>query len=364
MSKKFLKLILVACLGSFGFCGTKSPFAENNDSDKKQEIKEEVYKPENQNFNTNDDEFDNSMEFLDAIQNSFFVGNRKNTDNNLNINYKRGLTYKIRLRYAMATSFIFENDKVLRYINGDSAGFSIDEIKDDNDNITSLIIKPLKIGIDSNLIVFGKSGQVYTFYIFSTHFTNRRQPLFSVYIKNSDENIKIKKLEELKKQNQILLKNQSQSKTISKREQKIREKQEEMMKVDYSAYEKDEGKFLVIGDTINRLYIEKANIKKDFYQKPKSKRTWWSLWIYKKVSKGSLKIQAIEIFRDKDYTYFKYDRANNQNKFPVVFRVVDGYDNPVNTKVVGNYIIAEDISDKFTLKLGDEYVCVERIPSK
>lgn len=348
---KIIKFFLVfICFIAMYAEQTPTPFADNNsNNDKQQEVKKETYIAEKESIEEGED---NSLEFLDAIQNSFFVSSRKDTDNNLNIVYKRGQTYKIRLRYAMVTSFIFENDVVEKYINGDPVGFSIEEVRDFDENIKSLIIKPLKIGIDSNLIVFGKSGQVYTFYLFATHFTNRRQPLFSVYIKNSE------KVKGGINANTTNTKNDFKN---SKAKAKIQNQEEEKMRIDYSAYEKDEGKFLVIGDEVNRLYIEKAKIQRDFYQKPKAKRTWWSLWLYKKPSNGSKKIQAKEIFRDKDYTYFKYNRADNQNKFPTVFRVVDGYDNPVNTKIVGDYIVAEDVSDKFTLKLGEEYVCVERI---
>lgn len=38
------------------------------------------------------------------------------------------------------------------------------------------------IGIDTNLTVIGESGTIYTFYIFSTHFTNRRDPAFTVFV--------------------------------------------------------------------------------------------------------------------------------------------------------------------------------------
>ncbi|MDU9775131.1 TrbG/VirB9 family P-type conjugative transfer protein, partial [Helicobacter pylori] len=60
------------------------------------------------------------------------------------------------------------------------------------------------------------------------------------------------------------------------------------------------------------------------------------------------------------YTYFRYDRDQAFSKFPYTYKVVDGYDNPINSRVVGNYIIAEDVSKKWTLRSGKEYVCVRR----
>ena len=178
-----MRLLIILALSLFLKAADKTPFdggaaVAGGAGEKKEEVVNEVYKPDTPSFN-NDEDDDHSMQYLDAIQNSFFVKSRKDTDNSLNINYKRGYAYKIRLRYAMATAFIFENDVIERYINGDPVGFSIEEIKDENDDITSLIIKPNKIGIDSNLIVFGKSGQIYTFYIFATHITNRKNPVFT-----------------------------------------------------------------------------------------------------------------------------------------------------------------------------------------
>lgn len=83
------------------------------------------------------------------------------------------------------------------------------------------------------------------------------------------------------------------------------------------------------------------------------KRNW-----YGKVSKESIKLQAKEIFHDKKWTYFKFDRELATSKFPAIFRVIDGYDNPMNSRIVGDYLIVETIADKWTMRIGDEWVCV------
>ena len=131
--------------------------------------------------------------------------------------------------------------------------------------------------------------------------------------------------------------------------------------IEYDAIEEDDGEFITIGDNINKIHIDKSKIKRGYIQAPKTTRSWKTLWLKKLESPDSVKIQAIDIFNDKDYTYFKFDREDAMSKFPVVFKVVDGYDNPVNVKIVGNYIIAEDLSEKWTLKMGDEYVCVRML---
>ena len=45
---------------------------------------------------------------------------------------------------------------------------------------------------------------------------------------------------------------------------------------------------------------------------------------------------------------------------PTIYAVIDKQDSPVETRVIGDYIIAETINPKFTIKSGDSYVCVER----
>lgn len=67
-----------------------------------------------------------------------------------------------------------------------------------------------------------------------------------------------------------------------------------------------------------------------------------------------------EIFNDKQFTYFKFDKKLALSKL-VIYKVVDGYDNPVNTRIVGDYIIAEDVSAKWTLRSGKDYLCIRFI---
>ncbi|GAA9426286.1 hypothetical protein HpHA283_13470 [Helicobacter pylori] len=131
-------------------------------------------------------------------------------------------------------------------------------------------------------------------------------------------------------------------------------------KINYESKEIDDGKFIRIGDEVNHIFIEKAKINRGYLQKPKHKRTWWSLWLYKKPSDDALDIKALDVFDDGKYTYFRYDRDQAFSRFPYTYKVVDGYDNPINSRVVGNYIIAEDVSKKWTLRSGKEYVCVRR----
>ncbi|MGL2705367.1 TrbG/VirB9 family P-type conjugative transfer protein, partial [Helicobacter pylori] len=104
------------------------------------------------------------MQDLNAIQGSFFDKNRSKMSNTLNIDYFQGQTYKIRLRYAMAT-LLFFSKPISDFVLGDKVGFDA-KILESNDRI--LLIKPLQIGVDSNISVIDNEGKIFSFYVFST----------------------------------------------------------------------------------------------------------------------------------------------------------------------------------------------------
>lgn len=380
-------MLMVLFIGTQVFADDPSPF----DTKKSNPTSKEISTKDNGMTLEEFQEEENAqeaqkMQFLNAIQNSFFSKKRNPQDNNLNIIYKAGDTRKIRLRYAMSTTFIFDGDTIAYVSLGDSSFFEVLAPKKEGYDLSNiLIIKPLLIGVDTNLTVIGKSGKIYTFYLFSTHFTNSRNPALTVFI-SDDRKIgkidiippevkkeeKLKKLRELEAINKQLTQSSNEkitapietSKTLKNSTNNNENKKNEGKSVDYASKEIDDGKFIKIGDEANHLFIDKSKIKKHYYQSPRKKRMWWSLWLYKKPYKQAQDLKAIDVFDDGKYTYFKYDREKAISKFPYPYKVVDGYDNPINSRVVGNYIIAEDVNPKWTLRLGDEYVCVQKIPSK
>ncbi|PAF46737.1 hypothetical protein BKH41_08490 [Helicobacter sp. 12S02232-10] len=271
---------------------------------------------------------------LNAVQNSFWYKNRTGNENILNIKFnpKSSKTYKIRTRSAMATTFIFDSDKIAQVILGDSLGFEALELgrnKYDLSNI--LVVKPKLIGIDTSLTIIGESGNIYNFYLFSTDYKNSRNPAILVFVSENRtigkikvENLELEKAKKLEEEKLAL-----QNKLDNKKE------------------------ILIIGEGIEKISIDTSKIQKGYSSYPKKK------W-YGSTSKDSAKLKPIEVFNDDKYTYFKYNKNRSDSKFPAVYRVVDGYDNPANVKIVGDYIIAETISDKWTLRIGNEYVCVRK----
>ncbi|RVZ72241.1 conjugal transfer protein [Helicobacter pylori] len=280
------------------------------------------------------------MQDLNAIQGSFFDKNRSKMSNTLNIDYFQGQTYKIRLRYAMAT-LLFFSKPISDFVLGDKVGFDA-KILESNDRI--LLIKPLQIGVDSNISVIDNEGKIFSFYVFSTTFTSSKHPNLQVFIedKNYYSNAFLKPQKENKENKENTLENApTNNKPLKEEKEETKEKEEET---------------ITIGDNTNAMKIVKKDIQKGYKALKSSQRKWYCLGICSKKSKLSL--MPKEIFNDKQFTYFKFDKRLALSKFPVIYKVVDGYDNPVNTRIVGDYIIAEDVSAKWTLRLGKDYLCI------
>lgn len=276
------------------------------------------------------------MQDLNAIQGSFFDKNRSKMSNTLNIDYFQGQTYKIRLRYAMAT-LLFFSKPISDFVLGDKVGFDA-KILESNDRI--LLIKPLQIGVDSNISVIDNEGKVFSFYVFSTTFTSSKHPNLQVFIE--DKNY----------YSNAFMKPQNKENTLEKASTNNKPLKEEKE-------ETKEEETITIGDNTNAMKIVKKDIQKGYRALKSSQRKWYCLGICSKKSKLSLMPE--EIFNDKQFTYFKFDKKLALSKFPVIYKVVDGYDNPVNTRIVGDYIIAEDVSAKWTLRLGKDYLCIRFI---
>ncbi|GAA8806558.1 hypothetical protein VN1316_08870 [Helicobacter pylori] len=278
------------------------------------------------------------MQDLNAIQGSFFDKNRSKMSNTLNVDYFQGQTYKIRLRYAMAT-LLFFSKPISDFVLGDKVGFDA-KILESNDRI--LLIKPLQIGVDSNISVIDNEGKIFSFYVFSTTFTSSRHPNLQVFIE--DKNYYSNAFMKPQNKENTLKKAPTNNKPLKEEKEETKEKEEET---------------ITIGDNTNAMKIVKKDIQKGYRALKSSQRKWYCLGICSKKSKLSLMPE--EIFNDKQFTYFKFDKKLALSKFPVIYKVVDGYDNPVNTRIVGDYIIAEDVSAKWTLRLGKDYLCIRFI---
>lgn len=80
------------------------------------------------------------------------------------------------------------------------------------------------------------------------------------------------------------------------------------------------------------------------------------------VMSGEKELAPTRVFDDGVWTYFKFSEENldRVKRLPALYRVVDGVDSPVNTRIVKGTLIAETTSAAWTLRNGDAHLCVQR----
>ncbi|MCD4741621.1 MAG: TrbG/VirB9 family P-type conjugative transfer protein [Desulfobacteraceae bacterium] len=83
-------------------------------------------------------------------------------------------------------------------------------------------------------------------------------------------------------------------------------------------------------------------------------------------SGGDVNIAPIQVFDDGYWTYFKYSHSGHidKRKLPTVYIIDDKMESLVNTRVDGNFLIAETTGDLWCLRYGESYVCITRSKQK
>jgi type IV secretion system protein VirB9 len=82
-----------------------------------------------------------------------------------------------------------------------------------------------------------------------------------------------------------------------------------------------------------------------------------SLYNFNYEYTGDPTIAPVKVFDDNRFTYFEFD--DNGSEIPAIFRVdSNGFESLVNFRSADNYIIVESVDSQFTLRNGNEIVCV------
>lgn len=72
---------------------------------------------------------------------------------------------------------------------------------------------------------------------------------------------------------------------------------------------------------------------------------------------GEPSIAPIKVFDNGQFTYFQFSRVNAE--IPAIFSVDNsGFESLVNYRVAGDFVIVEKVGEQFTLRSGDDIVCV------
>jgi len=234
------------------------------------------------------------------------------------VTYSQEQLIKLRLREFMTTTVVLPSwEMIEEIIVGDSSTF---EVVQKGNHILLLRCKEF-VGADSNISVISKSGLVYTFYVRSEGYNSENLPDLRVHVHvPGDIPMSFPILSEREKSS---LDTSASRAALSP---------EERMKENASPFKYP----LAITPKLSRL-----NFK-------------WSM-------AGDSEIAPRQVFSDGVRTWFNFDNGTGklleQQDLPVIARVIDGVDTPVNTRIEGSMIIAET-EGVFTLRSGEKTVCI------
>lgn len=245
-------------------------------------------------------------ESLNSVQTAF--NKSKESANVAVFKYAAQNAYKVRLRTAIETLFVLPaGETIVSYSIGDSLVFNYKPILTKNYATHNLFtVRPIAAGADTNLIIVGSSGRIYKFYLRSDNHKSAFLPHFTIYVSLDGA---IPELGSLKIDEAIIGEPQNG----------------------------------IVHFVSGKVNLSEAN------------------FAYMSLKGGDAKLTPSAIFDDGRFTYFYFKRKSGEPRnLPVVYRVADGYDTPVNSRVEGDYLIAETISDRWTLRAGEAYLCIAR----
>ena len=258
---------------------------------------------------------------LQAVQAAFDSSDPK--ANVLRFKWHPDMTYKLRLREFMDTTVALpEGEEINAYSLGDTKNFRFVPLtkpgKEGKPELKHLFrIAADYPGADTNLSVIGKSGRIYSFYLRADSVQSSFLPALVVYIEGEVE------------------KRQETGETMTEKggEKKIGGEP-------VSIFDKQkEAEYLRALDIPNTRDIA-----------------------YSYVMAGEKELAPLKVFDDGVWTYFKFAEENldRVKRLPALYRVVDGVDSPVNTRVVDGTLVAETTSKGWTLRNGDSHLCIRK----
>lgn len=233
--------------------------------------------------------------------------------------YSPDQVYKIRVREFMTTTIVLpEWESIAKAVLGDAYGFKAEQTQPH-----ILVVRSALAGADTTLTVIGESGRVYPFYIRAEGYNSQNVPDVAVYVKadrSADPphptDAGVAKTGKFKK-----------GKAVAK---------------EASTVEARNRGGVEDPDWLRAIPFDPSKLRFDF------------------TMTGDKSIAPDRIFTDGIFTYFDYASDWDESDLPVVYRVVDGVDTPVNTRSKGKMLIAES-AGAFTLRNGQRVICVRPV---
>lgn len=240
--------------------------------------------------------------------------------------YRVDQTVKVRLREFMQTIVILpEGETIAGNVLGDATNFAFQKLPNYKNRFVLWGRDP---GADTNLTVFGQTGRIYSFYLRIDSVSSSFVPDLLVFIHDStlsyEEVIAVAAIND----DEVLAKKDTKEKVEECKDCKQEEYPPQQFTRDY------------LRDLPN---VDRKKANHNYVMRG-----------------GSRDLAPMAVFDDGYMTYFKYGENNlDMVKVPVFYQVRDGYDNIANYRVEGGYIVLETVNDKWTIRRGEQYLCIE-----
>ena len=212
-----------------------------------------------------------------------------------NVTYTGNEIIKLRCREMMTTCINLPSwERVEKFTLGDPSSFKVE-----NSRANILTIQPQEFtGLDSNLVVIGASGKVYSFYLRSEGYNTIHVPDLAVYIRVPKPSNFFSSIPGTKSSG---------------------DKQKD--------------------DYLEEVSFDPSNLNFNF------------------TMAGDKEIAPHRIYSDGIRTWFDYGEEIKKKGLPAIYAVIDGVDTPINVSREGTKIVAQH-SGSFTLRNGHKVVCV------
>lgn len=248
--------------------------------------------------------------------------------------------YKVRLReYMVSLIELPTGEQIDTWDNGDTENFEVVKRGD-----RRLAVRPQGFGIDTNIIVYGKSGQTYPFYLRTESINSRNVPDLQFKIEGHVRIVKPAPLA---------------SEADPARENTESDPADPIS----AAPSKPRGQTSSKAPTAAALAeaakaVTSSQKKPDFVQNaafnPDKLRGWGNYSL-----RGSNELKPETVFRDDYFTYIRFGGKWKDIELPTAYVVVDGIDETVNTRVNGTTLVVESTQRLITLKSGLSFICIE-----
>jgi len=245
-------------------------------------------------------------------------------------------TYKVRLREHMVTAIELPYGETIERIdNGDKPNFEVFQR-----GPRLIAVKPLGMGVDTNLIVYGNTGNLYPLYLRAESFNSINVPdqVFRIEGAVTSQEIEVGGITPLAPASMDSPQGDGASGAPPL---SIDEKSAAVDGLNTPAPNRAEGD-----------YVQEAPFD------PDKLRGWgeYKLWAGGPDGEG---LRPETVFRDDYFTYIRFGDKWKDIELPTAYVVVDGIDELVNTRVQGRTYIIESTQRLITLKSGKSFMCIE-----